>query len=120
MNVVSYLEKNVKLIPHLNSPSKSELFISMELANKILNRFPEQDWANPNLKFLEIASNNGIVSIMIALRLFNNEKMKLWQPNDELRLNHILKNQVYAFTYTSSGANITKRDCIILLRSILM
>jgi hypothetical protein len=109
MNVISYLEKNVKLIPHLNSPSKSELFISTELANKILNRFPEDDWANPNLKFLEIASNNGIVSIMIALRLFNNEKMKLWQPDDELRLNHILKNQVYAFTYTSSGANITKK-----------
>lgn len=109
MNVVSYLEKNVKLIPHLNSPSKSELFISMELSNKILNSFPEQDWSNPNLKFLEIASNNGIISMMIVLRLFNNEKMKVWQPNDELRLNHILKNQVYAFTYTSSGANITKK-----------
>lgn len=109
MNIVSYLEKNVKLISHLNSPSKSELFISMELAKKILNCFPEQDWSNPNLKFLEIASNNGIVSMMIAIRLFNNEKMKMWQPNDELRLNHILQNQVYAFTYTLSGANITKK-----------
>jgi hypothetical protein len=33
----------------------------------------------------------------------------MWQPNDELRLNHILQNQVYAFTYTLSGANITKK-----------
>lgn len=105
----NYLNKNIKLLPHLNSPSRSELYISIELANKIINSFPEEDWSNPNLKFLEIASNNGIVAMIIALRLFNNEKMKQWQPDDTIRLNHILTNQIYAYTYTSSGTNITKK-----------
>jgi superfamily II DNA or RNA helicase len=94
------MQKNlIELIDSYLKPSNTEkkmlgeVFTSLDLVGKMLDKIPSGIWSNPNLKWLDPANGIGNFPILIIERLMIG--LKEWQPDDELRLKHILENMIY-------------------------
>ncbi len=70
-----------------------EVFTSLELVEEMLDKLPIEVWSNPELKFLDPANGIGNFPVILVKKLM--EGLKEWQPDSELRLKHILENQIY-------------------------
>ena len=70
-----------------------EVFTSLELVEEMLDKLPVEVWSNPHLKFLDPANGIGNFPVILVKKLM--EGLKEWQPDSELRLKHILENQIY-------------------------
>ncbi len=70
-----------------------EVFTSLELVEEMLDKLPIEVWSNPHLKFLDPANGIGNFPVILVKKLM--EGLKDWQPDSELRLKHILENQIY-------------------------
>ena len=70
-----------------------EVFTSLELVEEMLDKLPVEVWSNPELKFLDPANGIGNFPVILVKKLM--EGLKDWQPDSELRLKHILENQIY-------------------------
>ena len=80
-------------------PSKTEKKLHGEVMtpsskiNEALDMFDISDWSNPNLTWFGPSAGIGNFQVEIFKRLF--EGLKEWEPNENLRLKHILENQIY-------------------------
>jgi len=70
-----------------------EVFTSLELVEEMLNKLPVEVWSNPDLKFLDPSNGIGNFPVILVKKLMVG--LKEWQPDSELRLKHILENQIY-------------------------
>ncbi len=70
-----------------------EVFTPLSLVNEMLDKLPKEVWSNPHLKWLDPANGIGNFPVIIVKNLM--EGLKEWQPDDELRLKHILENMIY-------------------------
>lgn len=77
------------------------------VANAILDLLPEHVWSDPNLRWLDPGSKTGVFPREIAKRLMVGLKDKI--PDDQERLEHILKNQVFAVAITELTALMSRR-----------
>lgn len=70
-----------------------EVFTSLELVEEMLDKLPVEVWSNPELKFLDPANGIGNFPVILVKKLMDG--LKDWQSDAELRLKHILENQIY-------------------------
>jgi len=79
----------------------AEVFTSLKLVNEMLDTLPKEVWSNPNLKWLDPANGVGNFPAIVVKRLM--EGLKVWQPDSELRLKHILENMIYVCDISSKN-----------------
>lgn len=88
--------------------SNDEVFTPPKLVNEILDQLPSVLWANPNITFLDPVSKSGVFLREIVKRLMIGLESKF--PNQQERVNHILKNQVFGIAITELTSLLSRRS----------
>lgn len=101
-----YIE-NFDILETITNVGNDEVFTPRKTCEMILDSLPEEVWHNPNYKWLNPATKNGVFEREIALRL--DLGLKEIIPNTEERRKHILQNMIYAIGLTRFTANVARR-----------
>lgn len=105
LNSQSY---NPDVLTCLANLSSDEVFTPPKLANEILDQLPEELWSNPDAKFLDPFCKSGVFLREIAKRLLAGLEGKI--PDQQERINHIFKNQLYGIAITELTALLCRRS----------
>lgn len=101
-----YIE-NFDILETITNVGNDEVFTPRKTCDMILDSLPEEVWHNPNYKWLNPATKNGIFEREIAIRLDNGLKDII--PDTEQRRKHILQNMIYSIGQTRFTANVSRR-----------
>lgn len=101
-----YIE-NFDILETITNVGNDEVFTPRKTCDMILDSLPEGVWHNPNYKWLNPATKNGIFEREIAIRL--DDGLKDIIPNTEQRRKHILQNMIYSIGQTRFTANVARR-----------
>lgn len=70
-----------------------EVMTPISLVEEMLDTLPYEVWTNPDLKWLDPCNGVGTFPSVIIQRLMKG--LTEWQPNEELRYQHIMENMLY-------------------------
>ena len=101
-----YIE-NFDILETITNVGNDEVFTPRKTCDMMLDSLPEEVWHNPNYKWLNPATKNGIFEREIAIRL--DEGLKEIILDQEKRRKHILQNMIYAIGQTKFTANVARR-----------
>lgn len=101
-----YIE-NFDILETITNVGNDEVFTPRKTCDMILDSLPDEVWHNPNYKWLNPATKNGIFEREIAIRL--DDGLKGVIPDQKKRRKHILQNMIYAIGQTKFTANVAKR-----------
>ena len=85
--------KDYVLIADVEKKKFGEVMTPLTLIKDMLSILPQDVWSNPELKWLDSCNGTGPYPIMVIYKLMNG--LKDWEPDDEKRYNHIIKNMIY-------------------------
>ena len=88
--------------------SSNEVPTPPEIANAIINSFPDQLWKDPELKILDPFCKSGVFLREIAKRLF--EGLKDQFPDENKRREHIFQNMLYGVAITRMSSLMSRRS----------
>ena len=92
------LEDHIKYSTQLGK-DYGEVMTPITLINQMLDRFPEEDWSNPYLKWLDPANGVGpfmsivVDRLMEGLKNYNKDGLNLTEENERYR--YIIENMIY-------------------------
>lgn len=101
-----YIE-NFDILETITNVGNDEVFTPRKTCSMILDSLPDEVWHNPNYRWLNPATKNGIFEREIAIRL--DEGLKDVIPDMEKRRKHILQNMIFAIGQTKFTANVARR-----------
>lgn len=101
-----YVE-NFDILETITNVGNDEVFTPRKTADMMLNSLPEEVWHNPNYKWLNPATKNGIFEREIAIRL--DKGLEDVIPDVEQRRKHILQNMIYSIGQTKFTSNVARR-----------
>lgn len=101
-----YIE-NFDLLETITNVGNDEVFTPRKTCDMMLDSLPEEVWHNPNYKWLNPATKNGIFEREIAIRL--DEGLKEIIPDVEIRRKHILQKMIYSIGQTKFTSNVARR-----------
>ena len=99
---------NPDVLNCLANLSNDQVFTPTNIAKKMLDELPKKIWSDPDLKILDPVCKTGIFLREAAERL--NEGLKNKIKNDQKRINHILKNQIFGIATTEIASLIARRS----------
>lgn len=99
---------NPDILSCLANLSSDEVFTPPEIANSMLDMLPQELFKSPDTKFLDPGCKSGVFLREIAKRL--NEGLKDKIPNVEQRMDHIMKNQLFAIAITQITGLMARRS----------
>ena len=105
-NAKEYLE-NFDILETITNVGNDEVFTPRRTVDILLDSLPEEVWHNPEYKWLNPATKNGIFEREIAIRL--DIGLKDIIKDDELRKKHILQDMIFAFGQTKFTSNVARR-----------
>ena len=105
-SAADYIE-NFDILETITNVGNDEVFTPRKTCDMMLDSLPEEVWHNPNYKWLNPATKNGIFEREIAIRLDIGLKDVI--PDTETRRKHILQNMIYAIGQTKFTANVARR-----------
>ncbi len=88
--------------------SNDEVFTPPELANKVLDLLPQDLFKSPDTKFLDPFSKSGVFLREIVKRL--DRGLESQMPDRQLRIDHILHNQVFGIAITELTSYLSRRS----------
>lgn len=88
--------------------SNDEVFTPPVLANRMLDLLPKELFSNPETRFLDPFCKTGVFLREIVKRL--DEGLATVIPDQEKRITHILKNQVFGIAITELTALLSRRS----------
>lgn len=88
--------------------SNDEVFTPPELANRILDLLPQELFRSPDTTFLDPFSKSGVFLREIVKRL--DRGLESLMPNRQLRIDHILHNQVFGIAITELTSYLSRRS----------
>lgn len=88
--------------------SNDEVFTPPELANRILDLLPQELFRSPDTKFLDPFSKSGVFLREIVKRL--DRGLESLMPDRQLRIDHILHNQVFGIAITELTSYLSRRS----------
>ncbi len=88
--------------------SSDEVFTPPQVVNQILDLLPPELWADKKATFLDPGCKSGVFLREIAKRLDKGLEKKI--PSRQKRINHIFKNQLYAFAITELTSLLSRRS----------
>lgn len=86
---------NPDVLSCLSNLSNDEVFTPPDLANALLDTLPKEIWQNKKATFLDPCCKSGVFLREIAKRLIVGLKEEI--PDEQQRIDHIFKNQIYEF-----------------------
>lgn len=101
-----YIE-NFDILETITNVGNDEVFTPRKTCDMILDSLPEEVWHNPNYKWLNPTTKNGIFEREIAIRL--DAGLKDIIPETEKRRKHILQNMIFSIGQTRFTANVARR-----------
>lgn len=99
---------NPDVLTCLANLSSDEIFTPPELVNKILDILPPELWSNRNARFLDPMTKSGVFLREIAKRLMKGLEKQI--PDQEERINHVFKNQIFGIAITELTALLARRS----------
>ena len=99
---------NPDVLNCLANLSNDEVFTPTSIVNAILDMLPDSLWKDKNAKFLDPCTKTGVFLREIVKRL--NEGLKEEIPDEQTRINHILKNQIYGIAITELTGLVSRRS----------
>lgn len=99
---------NPDVLSCLANLSNDEVFTPPELANEILDQLPTNLWSDSGATFLDPVSKSGVFLREIAKRLI--EGLKDEFPDEQERINHIFKNQLFGIAITELTSLLARRS----------
>lgn len=99
---------NPDILSCLANLSSDEVFTPPEIANAMLDMLPQELFTSPDTKFLDPGCKSGVFLREIAKRL--NEGLKDRIPDVEQRMDHIMKNQLFAIAITQITGLLSRRS----------
>jgi site-specific DNA-methyltransferase (adenine-specific) len=99
---------NPDVLSCLANLSSDEVFTPPQLANEILDHLPPEIWRNKNARFLDPFCKSGVFLREITKRLLIGLEKQI--PDQQKRVNHILKNQVFGIAITEITALLSRRS----------
>lgn len=99
---------NPDVLTCLANLSNDEVFTPPALVNQMLDLLPAYLWQNRDAKFLDPVTKSGVFLREIAKRL--NEGLAEQIPDQQVRLNHIFKNQLYGIAITELTSLLARRS----------
>lgn len=109
--------RNPDVLTCIANLSNDEVFTPPELANRMLDTLAEawaannkgaNIWADKSVKFLDPCTKSGVFLREITARLTCGLEQEI--PDLEMRVNHILKNQVFGIGITQITALLARRS----------
>lgn len=88
--------------------SNDEVFTPPDLANRVLDLLPQDLFKSPDTKFLDPFSKSGVFLREIVKRL--DRGLETVMPDRQLRIDHILHNQVYGIAITELTSYLSRRS----------
>lgn len=99
---------NPDILSCLANLSSDEVLTPPEIANAMLDMLPQELFRSPDTKFLDPGCKSGVFLREIAKRL--NEGLKDQIPDVEKRMDHIMKNQLFAIAITQITGLLSRRS----------
>ena len=99
---------NPDVLSCLANLSNDEVFTPPELVNQMLDLLPADLWQNKDVKFLDPVTKSGVFLREIAKRL--NTGLKDQIPDQQTRINHIFKHQLYGIAITELTSLLARRS----------
>ncbi|MBC7569841.1 MAG: Eco57I restriction-modification methylase domain-containing protein [Spirosoma sp.] len=99
---------NPDVLTCLANLSNDEVFTPPSLANQLLDLLPQTIWQDPNARFLDPVSKSGVFLREIAKRLLTGLKSQF--PDQQERVNHIYKNQLFGIAITELTGLLSRRS----------
>ena len=88
--------------------SNDEVFTPPELANRVLDLLPPELFRSPDTTFLDPFSKSGVFLREIVKRL--DRGLEALMPDRQLRIDHILHNQVFGIAITELTSYLSRRS----------
>lgn len=105
-SAADYIE-NFDILETITNVGNDEVFTPRKTCSMILDALPDEVWHNPDYKWLNPATKNGIFEREIALRL--DDGLKDIIPDIETRRKHILQDMIFSIGQTRFTANVARR-----------
>ncbi len=103
-----YLQPNQPdILEVISNLSSDEVFTPPNVANALLDLLPSPVWCNPNLRWLDAGCKTGVFPREITKRLMIGLSSEI--PDEQSRLQHILKNMVFALAITDITSMMSRR-----------
>ncbi len=99
---------NPDVLSCLANLSNDEVFTPPELVNQMLDLLPTDLWQNKDTKFLDPVTKSGVFLREIAKRLITGLKDQI--PDQQTRINHIFKHQLYGIAITELTSLLARRS----------
>ena len=99
---------NPDVLTCLANLSNDEVFTPPNIANQMLDLLPQEIFQDPQTTFLDPATKSGVFLREIAKRLMTGLEKEI--PDQQKRLNHIFKNQLYGIAITDLTALLSRRS----------
>lgn len=99
---------NPDVLSCLANLSNDEVFTPPKLVNEILDMLPQELFQSEKTTFLDPVTKSGVFLREIAKRL--NEGLKDKIPDQQERVNHIFKNQVFGIAITELTSLLARRS----------
>lgn len=99
---------NPDVLTCLANLSNDEVFTPPSVVNQMLDQLPKELWSDPNATFLDPVCKTGVFLREIALRLNKGLEEKI--PDQQERINHIYKNQVFGLAITELTSLLSRRS----------
>ncbi len=104
----TYLQpRQPDILEVISNLSNDEVFTPPKVANAVLDLLPPQVWSDPTLRWLDPGCKTGIFPREITKRLMVG--LAEVYPDEKERLEHILKNMVFAIAITEVTSLVSRR-----------
>ncbi len=104
----TYLQpRQPDILEVISNLSNDEVFTPPKVANAVLDLLPPEVWSDPTLRWLDPGCKTGIFPREITKRLMVGLAEVF--PDEQERLEHILKNMVFAIAITEVTAMMSRR-----------
>jgi site-specific DNA-methyltransferase (adenine-specific) len=102
------IDYNPDVLTCLANLSNDEVFTPPELVNDILDLLPKELFKSKETTFLDPVTKSGVFLREIAKRLMNGLESEI--PDQQTRINHIFKNQLYGIAITELTSLLARRS----------
>lgn len=99
---------NPDVLSCLANLSNDEVFTPPKLVNEILDLLPEEIWSDKSTTFIDPFTKSGVFLREIAKRLMDGLENVI--PDQQQRINHIFKNQLYGIAITELTSLLARRS----------
>jgi len=90
--IYAFIETHLPIVEKLKKDF-GEVFTCTAFINKMLDQLPVEVWTNPGKTWLEPCCGVGNFMAIVYLRLMDG--LAEWEPDTQLRSNHIIQNMLY-------------------------